>query len=60
MYENRPEQERALLVSVDTGEFDAEASIDELGKMMSTPLSRSAVSRRLKKLKDIKEEIDKR
>ena len=37
-----------------------EASIDELGKMMSTPLSRSAVSRRLKKLKDIKEEIDKR
>jgi DNA-binding protein WhiA len=37
-----------------------EASIDELGKMMSSPLSRSAVSRRLKKLKDIKEEIDKR
>lgn len=37
-----------------------EASIDELGKMMSTPLSRSAVSRRFKKLKDIKEEIDKR
>ena len=37
-----------------------EASIDELGKMMSTPLSRSAVSRRLKKLKDIKEEVDKR
>ncbi|MBR2876850.1 MAG: DNA-binding protein WhiA [Clostridia bacterium] len=37
-----------------------EASIDELGKMMSPPLSRSAVSRRLKKLKDIKEEIDNR
>lgn len=37
-----------------------EASIDELGKMMTTPLSRSAVSRRFKKLKDIKEEIDKR
>ncbi len=37
-----------------------EASIDELGKMMSTPLSRSAVSRRFKKLKDIKEEVDKR
>ncbi len=37
-----------------------EASIDELGKMMSTPISRSAVSRRFKKLKDIKEEIDKR
>jgi DNA-binding protein WhiA len=37
-----------------------EASIDELGKMMSSPLSRSAVSRRFKKLKDIKEEIDKR
>ena len=37
-----------------------EASIDELGKMMASPLSRSAVSRRFKKLKDIKEEIDKR
>jgi DNA-binding protein WhiA len=37
-----------------------EASIDELGKMMTTPLSRSAVSRRFKKLKDIKEEIDNR
>ena len=37
-----------------------EASIDELGKMMSIPLSRSAVSRRFKKLKDIKEEVDKR
>lgn len=37
-----------------------EASTDELGKMMSAPLSRSAVSRRLKKLKDIKEEIDNR
>ena len=30
MYENREEQERALLVTVDTGEFDAEASLAEL------------------------------
>lgn len=30
LYENRREQEQALLVSVDTGEFDAEASLQEL------------------------------
>lgn len=36
MYENRTEQEKALLVSVDTGEFDAEASIDELEELACT------------------------
>ncbi len=36
MYENRTEQEKALLVSVDTGEFDAEASIDELEELAYT------------------------
>jgi len=30
LYENKTEQERALLISVDTGEFDAEASLAEL------------------------------
>ncbi len=36
MYENRTEQEKALLVSVDTGDFDAEASIDELEELAYT------------------------
>lgn len=36
MYENKTEQEKALLVSVDTGEFDAEASIDELEELAHT------------------------
>ncbi len=36
MYENKTEQEKALLVSVDTGEFDAEASIDELEELART------------------------
>lgn len=36
MYENKTEQERALLVSVDTGEFDAEVSIDELEELADT------------------------
>lgn len=37
MYENKTEnRERALLVSVDTGEFDAEASIDELAELADT------------------------
>lgn len=36
MYENKKEQEKALLVSVDTGEFDAEASIDELEELTYT------------------------
>ena len=36
MYDNRTEQERALLVSVDTGDFDAEASIDELEELAYT------------------------
>ncbi len=36
MYENKTEQEKALLVSVDTGEFDAEASIDELEELAYT------------------------
>lgn len=34
MHENKTEQEKALLVSVDTGEFDAEASIDELEELV--------------------------
>lgn len=36
LHENRQEQENALLVSVDTGEFDAEASIDELEELART------------------------
>ncbi len=36
MYENKTEQEKALLVSVDTGDFDAEASIDELEELAHT------------------------
>lgn len=36
MYENKQEQEKALLVSVDTGEFDAEVSIDELEELAHT------------------------
>ena len=36
MYENKQEKERALLVSVDTGEFDAEVSIDELEELAHT------------------------
>lgn len=37
MYENKTEnRERALLVSVDTGEFDAEASIEELAELADT------------------------
>ncbi len=36
MHENKTEKEKALLVSVDTGAFDAEASIDELGELVYT------------------------
>ena len=36
MHENKTEQEKVLLVSVDTGEFDAEASIDELEELVYT------------------------
>ena len=36
MIENRQEQEKALLVSVDTGEFDAEVSINELEELAHT------------------------
>lgn len=36
MHENKTEQEKVLLVSVDTGEFDAEASIDELEELVNT------------------------
>lgn len=36
LYENRIEKEKALLVSVDTGEFDAEVSIDELEELSRT------------------------
>lgn len=36
LYENEIEQERALLISVDTGEFDAEISIDELEELAYT------------------------
>ena len=36
MFENKQEQEKALLVSVDTGEFDAEGSIDELEELAHT------------------------
>ena len=36
LYENSQEPEKALLVSVDTGDFDAEVSIDELGELADT------------------------
>ena len=36
MYENEIRPENALLVSVDTGDFDAEVSIDELEELAST------------------------
>ncbi len=36
LYENEIKSERALLVSVDTGEFDAEVSIDELEELAMT------------------------
>lgn len=36
MYENDIKTEKALLVSVDTGEFDAEVSIDELEELAHT------------------------
>ncbi len=36
LYENKKENERALLVSVDTGDFDAEVSIDELEELAHT------------------------
>lgn len=36
LYENKQDQERALLVSVDTGDFDAEVSIDELAELADT------------------------
>ncbi len=36
MYENEIKIEKALLVSVDTGEFDAEVSIDELEELANT------------------------
>ena len=36
MYENKREKEKALLVSVDTGEFDAEVSIEELEELAHT------------------------
>lgn len=36
LYENKQEAEKALLVSVDTGDFDAEVSIDELEELAHT------------------------
>ena len=36
LHENRTEAERALLVSVDTGDFDAEISLDELEELAHT------------------------
>ena len=36
LFENIQTQEKALLVSVDTGDFDAEVSIDELGELADT------------------------
>ena len=36
LYENKNEKEKALLISVDTGEFDAEVSIDELEELTNT------------------------
>ena len=36
MFENEEKQERALLVSLDTGEYDAQASLLELGELTRT------------------------
>lgn len=36
MYENKEQKERAVLAGVNTGEFDAEASIDELAELADT------------------------
>lgn len=36
LFENKIEQERAVLVSVDTGEFDAESSLAELSELART------------------------
>ena len=33
MFENEQAQERALLVALDTGEYDAETSLAELGEL---------------------------
>ena len=35
-YENRQSAERVLLISVDTGEFDAEESMSELAELVKT------------------------
>ena len=35
-YENKSEQERAVLVSVDTGEFDVDSSLEELAELART------------------------
>ena len=35
-YENKIEQERAVLVSVDTGEFDVDSSLVELTELART------------------------
>ena len=35
-YENKTEQERAVLVSVDTGEFDVDSSLEELAELART------------------------
>lgn len=35
-YENRQEKEKVLLISVDTGDFNAEESIDELASLVDT------------------------
>ena len=36
MYENKEQKERAVLAGVNTGAFDAEASIDELAELADT------------------------
>ncbi len=36
LYENKQSAEKALLISVDTGDFDAEVSIDELAELADT------------------------
>lgn len=36
MFENEPSRERALLVALDTGEYDAETSLAELGELTET------------------------
>ena len=44
MFENEQAQERALLVALDTGEYDAETSLAELGELTESAGAEPAFS----------------